>query len=346
MKNNNFEQTLYYVLLIINFFLFKLFKKQFFLSKFKIIFVRLHCLSNGRSTFFLSKLILKFSIDKNILNFFGSEVLKNLSSYEINDFIYRIDSKSYAIYPHKLSENIVNLLYNFSLDNFTKELSNNQSQTNQIIKYHQKNENSEKLTFFQDDLIKNKDIQELICDQTIIKICREYFNNSPILAEVNMWWSIANKNGPSSEAAQLYHFDLDATKWLKIFIYLTDVDLLTGPHCYVEGTHKNNETSRSLLSRGYQRIPDEDIIHAYSKDRLKTIIGKKGTIIFGDTKAFHKGLKPVKNDRLVLELTYINSNFLYEGNRIKLSILDLKNTNLKNNIKKNNIYQNILLVNS
>ena len=41
-----------------------------------------------------------------------------------------------------------------------------------------------------------------------------------------------------SEAAQMFHFDLDRIKWLKFFIYLTDVKINSGPHVYVSGTHK------------------------------------------------------------------------------------------------------------
>ena len=215
---------------------------------------------------------------------------------------------------------------------------------NKKIKYCEKTLSSERLNFFIEDLIKLDYIQDLICDSSIIDICKNYFQHTPVFAEVNMWWSIVNQNKSSSEAAQLYHFDLDATKWLKIFIYLTDVDLKGGPHCYVSGTHINDDSSKKLLSKGYVRISDKEMGENYSPNKFNTILGPRGTIVFGDTRAFHKGLKPIKNDRLILELTYINSNFLYEFNKIKLSPLDIKSHTLKNNIKHSSIFQNIKLI--
>ena len=68
-----------------------------------------------------------------------------------------------------------------------------------------------------------------------------------------MWWSSkSNFNDPKS--AQEFHFDLDSIKWLKFFIYLTDVEANTGPHIYVKGTHNSkkrfNKTRLCKNSRG------------------------------------------------------------------------------------------------
>ena len=65
-----------------------------------------------------------------------------------------------------------------------------------------------------------------------------------------MWWSSkSNFNDPKS--AQEFHFDLDSIKWLKFFIYLTDVEANTGPHIYVKGTHNSK---KDLIKQGYVRI--------------------------------------------------------------------------------------------
>ena len=45
--------------------------------------------------------------------------------------------------------------------------------------------------------------------------------------------------GASSEAAQLFHFDMDRIRFLKVFIYLTDVGTENGPHVYVRGSHRS-----------------------------------------------------------------------------------------------------------
>ena len=335
------QAYLSFVYIFFSFLFFKLFNRNIIHTH--LFFVRLHCFTNGRATDFFSKIISKSKKKIKLEELPSTNLIYKLKNEEVNNFTIKIDKESYAIYPHKLGLEIVDNLHRFSLTNSTSEISNNKMQ-DKIINYQKKNQYSERLNFFQSDLIKNNYIQDLICDSTILSICQNYLNTSPVFAEVNMWWSIANKNKPSLEAAQLYHFDLDATKWLKIFIYLTDVDINSGPHCYVEGTHKYHNQSRDLLSRGYVRIEDDDILERYSIDKCKNIIGSRGTIIFGDTRAFHKGLKPYDRDRLVLELTYLNSNFAYNNCEMKLSNLDLKNPHLKEYINKTSIFKNIEII--
>ena len=112
-----------------------------------------------------------------------------------------------------------------------------------------------------------------------------------------------------SEAAQMFHFDLDRIKWLKFFIYLTDVNINSGPHVYVSGTHKPFSKPYKFMLRGYKRILDEEINNSYEQSRINTICGDKGTIIIGDTSCYHKGLPPLNGNRLIFEFELSNSSF-------------------------------------
>ena len=122
-----------------------------------------------------------------------------------------------------------------------------------------------------------------------------------------MWWSTTFNKKADSAAAQEYHYDLDGLKWLKFFIYLTDVDYDTGPHVYIPQTHKPFKKKYKHMLRGYQRISDEEIMQNYNK--VEKIIGNSGTMIIGDTNCFHKGQVPKKNNRLIFEFQYSNSLF-------------------------------------
>jgi len=55
-------------------------------------------------------------------------------------------------------------------------------------------------------------------------------------------------------------------------------------------------------------------------------------------------MKPHSRDRLILELTYINSNFAYNNCDVKLSNLDLKSAHLKEYISKTSIFKNIEII--
>ena len=94
------------------------------------------------------------------------------------------------------------------------------------------------------------------------------------------------------------------------FIYLTDTtDLNDGAHQYVEGTNKVGGKNKNILKHGYVRINDQDIYNFYDAKKIKTILGKKGTIFVGDTSCFHRGYPPKRNDRLLLVMEYSNSMF-------------------------------------
>ena len=113
----------------------------------------------------------------------------------------------------------------------------------------------------------------------------------------------------SEEAAQFFHFDLERVKWLKVFIYLDDVDKYKAPHTYIEGSHINNTKPEELLKKGYKRIKDSEVSKYYKTNKIKSIIGKAGTIIIGDTKCWHKGGNIKKGKRTILQLEFASSLF-------------------------------------
>ena len=120
-----------------------------------------------------------------------------------------------------------------------------------------------------------------------------------------MWWSTAFSNEPSSEAAQLYHFDMDHVKFLKIFVYLTDVDEDQGPHVVVRNTRRRKPGV--LLDD--RRYSDEEILAHYSADRIVSIAGPAGTMFAEDTSGLHKARLVKRGHRLLLQLMYATSGF-------------------------------------
>ena len=85
--------------------------------------------------------------------------------------------------------------------------------------------------------------------------------------------------------------------FLKVFIYLSDVSEINGPHIYVENSHKDNNIGDEL--RYYN---DSEITQ--SNNKIKYILGKKGSIFFEDTFGMHKGGIISHGYRLMLILTY------------------------------------------
>lgn len=145
------------------------------------------------------------------------------------------------------------------------------------------------------DLIKIPEIMCIANDQEILAIVQEYFGCKPTITGVEMWWSLTDRKTP--QFAQLYHRDFDGIKFLKLFVYLTDVDQDNGPHVYIPGTVNLKQWRRPT------RFSDEQIARLFS-DKIKPMCGKKGMMFLEDTFGIHKGSLPIANHRLLLQIQY------------------------------------------
>jgi hypothetical protein len=208
------------------------------------------------------------------------------------------------------------------------------------ILYDPSNPKAEIYRFDMQDLMQNETIQKLIIDPVLINFARAYLGGEPIFDFPAMWWSTSIKKEASSEAAQLFHFDLDRVKWLKVFIYVNDVSIENGPHSYIEGSHRPGSKPMELLKRGYVRVPDEDLRVYYKPELFKVVCGNAGSIFLGDTKCWHKGMALKSGHRLVFELEYTNS--LFVANYPKLEVMnacaEFRNYCQKNTTFASNIY--------
>lgn len=153
-------------------------------------------------------------------------------------------------------------------------------------------------------------ISKLAFDPYILSIVSEYLGCEPIHVQSNVWFSF-NSNADSkilSKNAQLFHQDKDFVKFVKVFIYLNDVDDNNGPHCYIEKSHKDELFKKGVPLSG--RVSDEDISSYFSPKRIKFLKGKAGTFAFGDTSCTHKGMPVKDGGRLLLQLEYASTLYM------------------------------------
>jgi hypothetical protein len=161
-------------------------------------------------------------------------------------------------------------------------------------------------------ILESPDLQELATDETLVAVAQAYLGCRPVNDLVAMWWSTPFGGSPSSAAAQLFHFDMDRLKFVKFFVYLTDVGAQQGPHVYVARSHAR----KPKPVRRDGRISDEEITGVYGREAIVEITGPRGTILAVDTRGFHKGKAPETSDRLLFQVEYANSLFGVPYNRI------------------------------
>jgi len=163
--------------------------------------------------------------------------------------------------------------------------------------------------FSEETILRSGDAQALMADREFLAVAQAYLECRPLLDFAAMWWHTAWSAQPDKKAGQWFHFDMDRIKWLKFFIYLTDVGPDDGPHTFVAGSHRTGGIPRSILKKGQVRIDDAEVRRAYAADDIVELWGPRGTIIAEDTRGLHKGAAVRAGDRLVLQLQYSDSRF-------------------------------------
>lgn len=141
---------------------------------------------------------------------------------------------------------------------------------------------------------------------SLLNIANAYFKMFAVLRYYNVWYTAATNS--TARESQLWHFDREDRFILKAFLYLNDVDEGAGPFTYAPGTHKKGRyrtiEPEYFVEGGVRRTTDEQMKAVYPKDRWVKGTGKKGTIIFADTRGFHKGGEARTMDRLMYTCMY------------------------------------------
>jgi hypothetical protein len=269
--------------------------------------ISLHCRSNGLVTDALADLVRRFRPAVPLDPRKG--VVGALSDAECAAALASLREDGFVVFDAKLPAELCAELRRFAETTAADvEMEGNASTQREV--YDSFAPVSRRYHFAEQTLVAQRPVQRLMGDQSLLAFAQAYFKAMPLFDFATMWWSARFSEEPGSQAAQLFHFDFDRIKWLKMFFYLTDVTEERGPHCFVKGSHRRGIAGAGpLLTRGYVRLTDEEIAAAFGRDRIVSIGGKAGTIIAVDTRGFHKGVVPATGDRLVLQFQYAINDF-------------------------------------
>lgn len=154
---------------------------------------------------------------------------------------------------------------------------------------------------------------EIANDPLLLATVERYLGATPTLLTPSAWWSFAGPEEPKE--AQLFHVDFDDFRFCKLFIYLTDVDADSGPHAYLEETHRwpviDDAQARSPLGPAgfgewyYEKLrkTDQEVSEYLGREPIH-LTGEAGSCFLVDTNGIHKGTLPRKNNRLICQFMY------------------------------------------
>lgn len=137
----------------------------------------------------------------------------------------------------------------------------------------------------------------------VLSIVNSYFGMYTRLRFFNVWRNFASEAGPRN--SQLWHRDPEDRFIIKMFVYLSDVaGEEAGPLVYAPGTHgygrvKVQPESCREVGTTARRSKDDQMEAVVPRDKWIRAIGPKGTLIFVDTRGYHKGGWARRGDRIV-----------------------------------------------
>lgn len=154
-------------------------------------------------------------------------------------------------------------------------------------------------------------IKKLESDSTLLAIAAQFLGAAPIHMATELWWSFPTAATPLEQlkAAQVFHYDMDDYRFIKFFFYLTDVDILSGPHVCIRGSHINKKFSHQLLGVRCASKADSEIVDHYGSENVVTICGSAGLGFAEDTYCFHKGSPPIEKERLLLQVEFAINDY-------------------------------------
>jgi hypothetical protein len=139
-------------------------------------------------------------------------------------------------------------------------------------------------------------IVALINAPEVLSLAGAYLGCCPTLSSVGLRWSFPSAAEASD--VQRFHRDPDDWRFVKLFVYLTDVDENSGPHVFVQGSHRTDVERRA---RSYDMTKIEKV---FGRDATKTVTGGRGTAFMADTAGIHMGKPPSDRPRLMLIAQY------------------------------------------
>lgn len=147
-----------------------------------------------------------------------------------------------------------------------------------------------------DSLFRQFGLQPAAC-----QVADAYFGMRARMSCYDVWHTFASVL-PARDS-QLWHQDPEDRYILKMFVYLSDVDEGAGPFTYAPGTHRKGAVRKRpdhfVDEKGAWRTTDEQMAAIVEPEKWITATGPRGTVVFADTRGYHKGGLARTQDRLM-----------------------------------------------
>lgn len=150
---------------------------------------------------------------------------------------------------------------------------------------------------------------KFVTNEYLVEIISRYLGCVPLLTHISLWYSPNKKI--NFESSQSYHLDHEDYRQIKGFLYIYDVDELSGPLNIINAIQSNKiqKKIQYRLTKLKKRVGD-DLINNLKQQNIDidelSMVGKSGDLVLVDTSnCFHFGSRVGTKPRFVLAFQYI-----------------------------------------
>jgi len=163
-----------------------------------------------------------------------------------------------------------------------------------------------------EDVARCAPLLRLACSPRVVATVEAYLGCTPTVSAFAVWHSFP---GQVDAPAEVFHRDRDDFSFVKLFVYLTDVDEQAGPHEFIRFSHDADALQGYFQSTG-ARVDLPRLFEGNSRNlstpdllaRLGPIVvrttGPAGFGFLEDTYGLHRGTRPGATTRLIFSVTY------------------------------------------
>lgn len=156
-------------------------------------------------------------------------------------------------------------------------------------------------------------VVKLAIEPAILDIVNSYMGLWSRLIYMDVWDTIPLEHAGADVASQRWHRDPEDFRIVKTFLYVTDVDVDSGPMHYVKGSRTGEKYGRlwpHTIPVG-PVVPSKDLERAIPRTDWIIATFPAGTLLFVDTTAFHRGGRAIKNQRVFSTWNYVTPASLW-----------------------------------
>jgi len=145
-----------------------------------------------------------------------------------------------------------------------------------------------------------------VCNETsLVGIVSSYLGCPATLQSMNLFWTFSTKQ---SGGVSVFHRDQNDFRSVSFYIFLTRVDLESGPHEYIRGSANLEFCDRRIREANLSTVRGIDffnppwaqhlVTEVFQKD-VSVMSGPAGTAFISDPYGLHRGVAPSGSDRLL-----------------------------------------------